>query len=251
MTCWSKRITSERRITGVRFVVAEDHEVEACATNTEDPILIDQPQTLVTEDIPDDSIGSGIDVCLEGTLEDVWNAGYQTGIEEGQMAHESEEPIPDTAKTEDMQRTIQILQTLIESIDTHQKDLMAMTEQTIISLACAVAGKVIKQTVEEDHELILRVVHSTIIHAIGLAQLTIRVHPDDLQLIESQHDTILAAMTGCQSLAIEMDSNVPRGGCIINTEAGTIDARLATQASEIEQALIKGKPDGTHATERV
>ena len=96
---WSRRITSERRITGVRLAAAQDYEEAVCAT--EDHKLMDQPQTLATDNASDDFIASGTDVCLNGKLEDVWNAGYQAGLEEGRMAHEPEEPIHDVVEAED------------------------------------------------------------------------------------------------------------------------------------------------------
>ena len=50
-------------------------------------------------------------------------------------------------------------------------------------------------------------------------------------------DDLLSLLDGIKNLEIVDDRRVGDGGCVIETNAGTIDAKIETQLAEVERAL--------------
>jgi flagellar biosynthesis/type III secretory pathway protein FliH len=44
-------------------------------------------------------------------------------------------------------------------------------------------------------------------------------------------------------LKLEGDPEVERGGCLVESEAGILDASLSTQLAALDRALLKGAAD--------
>jgi type III secretion protein L len=63
--------------------------------------------------------------------------------------------------------------------------------------------------------------------AAGGARPTLRVNPEDLPAVE-------ASLVGCAFIA---DPAISRGGCVVETEWGRLDARLETQLERLAAAL--------------
>jgi flagellar assembly protein FliH len=65
----------------------------------------------------------------------------------------------------------------------------------------------------------------------------VRVSVADAPHVKEMRQEILELMDGLRHLEIVDDRRVGDGGCVIETNAGTIDAKIETQLSEIARAL--------------
>ena len=68
-----------------------------------------------------------------------------------------------------------------------------------------------------------------------LEQVTIKVNPLDLDLILPKQDTFKAIIPDVQSFSIEGSHTIQRGGCLIETNSGSINATINAQISIIEE----------------
>jgi flagellar assembly protein FliH len=68
------------------------------------------------------------------------------------------------------------------------------------------------------------------------AELTVRVNPADLPSLEEQRAK-LAAVTAASHLHLLADAQVALGGCLIDSSAGTLDARLELQLEGLCESL--------------
>ena len=68
--------------------------------------------------------------------------------------------------------------------------------------------------------------------------LLLRVNPDDLEVVRNERHRLMDALVRASDLAIREDDDISPGGVIIETEAGTIDARLETQLDALERAMF-------------
>jgi flagellar assembly protein FliH len=76
------------------------------------------------------------------------------------------------------------------------------------------------------------------------AQLTVRVHPDDLAMLQA--DGELAAWLerqGLRGVHWQPDAEVAWGGCVLRSPQGLLDARLETQFAAVH-ALMRERRDG-------
>ena len=68
--------------------------------------------------------------------------------------------------------------------------------------------------------------------------LRVRVNPDDLEMVRSNRADLLHIVEGVSrtSKFVE-DRRVGAGGCIVETESGSIDARIETQLASLGDTL--------------
>ena len=67
--------------------------------------------------------------------------------------------------------------------------------------------------------------------------LRIRVNAEDLQTVRGNREELLTLVDNIRHVEIIEDRRVGAGGCIVETDAGSIDARLETQLAEAANLL--------------
>jgi flagellar biosynthesis/type III secretory pathway protein FliH len=70
------------------------------------------------------------------------------------------------------------------------------------------------------------------------SRVILRVHPADENVLAARRQRWLERNPAIGDLAIVADDTVGRGGCRLETEAGTVDATLETQLEVIERHLL-------------
>lgn len=117
--------------------------------------------------------------------------------------------------------------------------LLSGAEETVIRIAVALAGRIVKDKLEIDEETVLRTVRDALALAADRQQIVVRIHPDDLALVEEHEADWLAKLNDASSLRMEGDSRIRRGGCLVETETGEVDARIDKQFQTMTRTLIE------------
>ena len=138
----------------------------------------------------------------------------------------------------EIQPVLESLQGILKEISAKRDHLIRDAESTVLRLSLAVARKIIKAEIKQNPDLILNIVREAIKHVSDRSGLVVRMHPDDGRNVEGFRDQLLNSFNGIQTLEIEQDSQIAPGGCIVETNTGTIDAQLDVQLEEIERALL-------------
>lgn len=108
------------------------------------------------------------------------------------------------------------------------------TEQQMVSLALAVARRIIHREVSLDRDLLVAIARVALDRLGENAQVSVRLNPDDYSVTEASRS---AEWTGTQ-VTVAADSRVPRGGCRIESDFGTLDAGVDAQIEELAHALL-------------
>ncbi|MGB9866830.1 MAG: FliH/SctL family protein [Bacillota bacterium] len=167
--------------------------------------------------------------------------GFAEGFKEGlaQGAHEAL-----CRLSEVLRQAEQLLAEAKRARETAVKDL----EPEIISLACSVAERIVKKTVELDPETVVRVAK----HVLESAQLqppvTIKVSAEDLEVLRERVDELKAVVGGHVDLS--PDGSVSRGGCIAESQVGSVDGDLLTQLENIKKQLLEEIGTGQEGVKR-
>lgn len=169
--------------------------------------------------------------------------GYETGYAEGLSAGRDE-----------LLEQLNVVYQLMEEAASFKAALIAGAEAEIVELVIDVARKVIGEVVELNPEVTVGLVADAIEHANAGDVLTIRLNPRDVEVLREywaealEHDdppTGPSAGSGGspgppnRRWEILADRRVKPGGCVIDTEAGTVDARIDTQLVQIKYAFDK------------
>jgi type III secretion system HrpE/YscL family protein len=108
-------------------------------------------------------------------------------------------------------------------------------EPQVVKLVFNIAEKVIGQQIQES-DAILGVVRQALDAAIG-QKIVVRVNPSDYQKVKEHEATLLSRVEATKTISFKEDDAVKMGGCVVESEVGTIDAQLDTQVAAIKKAL--------------
>ena len=122
-----------------------------------------------------------------------------------------------------------------------KEDFFQEAEPQMIRMVMDISEKVIGRALEQG--AIVDVVRQAISQSTG-QRISVRVNPADRQALLStgSADEILASafhsnLKHGQTLSFKDDEGISRGGCIVETEMGSVDAKLETQLGAIRRAL--------------
>jgi len=154
-------------------------------------------------------------------------AGRETGFKEGKA---------------EVERLIQRTQTILQRAQDKRSEILEETEQEIINLVLLIARKVIKVISENQRNVIISNVVQALRKVKGRGNIIIRVNIADLKLATEHIKDFITLVEGAKSIQIVEDSSIDEGGCIIDTDFGEIDARIASQLSELEAKILEVSP---------
>lgn len=114
--------------------------------------------------------------------------------------------------------------------------LQREAEGEVLALAVRVFKLLLGETFTLDPDLLRNVFHRALAEARPLGNLRVHMHPDDAELLGAHWPTQVEHQMG-QPLTLIADPAIRRGGCLIEGEHGTVDARLETQLDVAIEAL--------------
>lgn len=117
------------------------------------------------------------------------------------------------------------------------REVRQRAEQDMVELAFEVARRIIGHAIDVKPEVIRDIVGEALMGARGREEITVRIHPRDHDQVQEVRNDYARELDGVP-VYFEADSSLERGGCIIETESGRIDARLETQLQVLREALL-------------
>jgi type III secretion protein L len=145
--------------------------------------------------------------------------GYDTGYQEG-LAQTTE---------------------LLVKARTEQEQFLKNANRDLMDLAFKIAEKIIGKQLEMEPETIIAIVKQAMQTVRQSKQLTIRVHPEDAKLLKQNEEELQETLGRQRILDVVEDKKVYRGGCIIESEIGTVEAQLQTQLDRLKKILLQPK----------
>ena len=142
----------------------------------------------------------------------------------------------------EVERLINRTQTVLERAQDKRAEILEQTEQEIISLVLLIARKVIKVISENQKSVVISNVVQALRKVKGRGNILIRVNMADLKLSTDHIKDFISLVEGAKSIQVVEDSSIDEGGCVIETDFGEIDARIASQLSELETKILEISP---------
>ena len=115
----------------------------------------------------------------------------------------------------------------------------AAAEADLRRLAVRIAERLLGHQLAVAPEMVADIVRAALAAARSRAGVTLRVHPEDLPLVDRERPRLAAVLRQGAPLALVADPLVERGGCVVDTGRGVVDARLSVQLAAIERALCE------------
>jgi flagellar assembly protein FliH len=125
---------------------------------------------------------------------------------------------------------------VLKSLQQILPQLMAEAEPALIQLALASAQKIVAG-MPIDVALVEAVVREALQHAEDTAEITIQVHPEDLALLHKHESPLLNGSAAGKTIRFSSSEEATRGGCLVQTRFGIIDARRETKQEQLQISL--------------
>lgn len=165
----------------------------------------------------------------------IHDEAYKTGFDEGREKGYEEGNL-------EAQRLIDRLHVILDRIMDKRQEILDNTEQQIVELVLLMARKVVKVISENQRNVVMSNVLQALRKVKGRGDVIVRVNLADVKLTTEHTKDFMRAVENIQNITVAEDSSIDRGGCIIETDFGAIDARISSQLAELEQKILEISP---------
>jgi flagellar assembly protein FliH len=149
-------------------------------------------------------------------------AGFQAGLAEAH-AH--------------MAAGIAALQAAADAVSAERDRQSSVVEAAAVALALQIAEQAIGAQVAARPDSVVDVVRGALRRLVERERVTILVNPEDLELVRTASETLVAELGGMENCDVQAERRVPRGGAIVRTVEGEVDATLPTKLSRAREVL--------------
>jgi flagellar assembly protein FliH len=134
----------------------------------------------------------------------------------------------------------------VSGMETAQAEAAERLERQAVELGFALAEKVLAGAIAVEPERVIESVRGALRGLLDRERVTVLVHPDDLELVHGAIDGLKSSLGGIEHCVVEAERRVRRGGCVVRTLEGDVDAgidtKLARAREVVEQQLGKAAP---------
>jgi flagellar assembly protein FliH len=123
----------------------------------------------------------------------------------------------------------------IEELGGLRQTLIQETEREMVQLALTLARRVVHREVTLDPELAAALAHVALERLGTTTPATVRLNPEDYTVVAQD-----GARWGGQSVTVVPDPSISRGGCLVESAFGSVDATIEAQFDELSRALFGG-----------
>ncbi len=153
--------------------------------------------------------------------------GYEDGYREGIAALEA------FKKTHEKQVNARLAQ-FLQALDAEYDGLHEQLAASVSRVALGLARQVVRSELQIDPRHVVHVAAEAVDALVQSARhVSVHVHPQDLPFVAEGAQEALQA----RGARLQPDPDVARGGCRVHSDAGSIDADIATRWAQAAQAL--------------
>jgi flagellar biosynthesis/type III secretory pathway protein FliH len=155
--------------------------------------------------------------------------GYEAGLAE--------------ARTE-LEPAAAALQQAIMAVQADVVDRADRLEAHAVDLGLFLAEKVLGGALAVQPERVVESVRGALRGIVERERITILVSPDDLDLVRDSISDVLGSLGGVEHCEVQAERRVGRGGCVVRTPDGDVDARIETKLQRAREVIESALEDG-------
>lgn len=156
-----------------------------------------------------------------------WDQGREEGFKEGKN---------------EVERLVNRLHVILERAMDKRAEILEQTEGQVVELVLLIARKVVKTISENQKNVVISNVAQALRKLKTRSDVIIKVNLADLQLATEHARDFVEMAENAKNLTVVEDSSIDRGGCVIETDFGEIDARIQSQLHELEEKILDISP---------
>ncbi|PIE04663.1 MAG: flagellar assembly protein FliH [Spirochaetales bacterium] len=143
---------------------------------------------------------------------------------------------------EEAQRLIDRLHKILDASIEKRQEIIDEAETQLIDLVLLISRKVVKVISENQKNVVINNIVQALRKLKSRGDVAIRVNLADLDLTTEHVKDFMRMAENVKSITVLEDSSVDKGGAVIETDFGQIDARVSSQLREIEEKILELVP---------
>jgi flagellar assembly protein FliH len=165
-------------------------------------------------------------IDLEAEARAAREAGHEAGFQAGLVAAEAQ-----------MAEGIAALAAAVAELATERDRLSSAVEAAAVELGLRIAEQALGAALEVRPGAVVDVVRGALRRLVERDRVTILVNPEDLDVVRGASDALMAELGGIEHCDVQAERRVARGGAIVRTVEGEVDATLATKLARARETL--------------
>jgi len=180
-----------------------------------------------------DAVAKAKSLAIE-IKENAYKEGHKTGYEEGfQTAYQKGE---NSAK-EEFIPLLQTINSLIQELSEFRTMMYPKVEKEMIEMITGLTKKILQHEINTNEASVKQMILLAINSVIDKENMTIRIHPSDKAHAEAFSPELKNLFSEIKNITFEEHPGIEKGGCVIETNFGTIDAKVDQLESQIDKIL--------------
>ncbi|MEI7638214.1 MAG: FliH/SctL family protein [Syntrophus sp. (in: bacteria)] len=156
---------------------------------------------------------------------------YERGISEGIRTGEEQ------ARKESI-KSIESVQKQLKEIASLRKSILEKAEKDILMLSVSIAEKILHKEVTSNQDTVQNILKAAMKNILDRENIKVRLHPEDFHYMMDKKEDFLQGFDGIKNIVFEEDGSIIRGGALIETQFGEVDARIDRQFAEVKNQLL-------------
>jgi flagellar assembly protein FliH len=173
---------------------------------------------------------SSIHAELASKSEKAEKEAYSRGFTEGLRAGAEDE-------RRRLSETMEAIANSMRELNRLRNGCLEGNEEKILNLVFSVTEKVINREISTNRDIVHGVLKSAIKQVLDKEGIIVRLHPEDYRYMMEINPGIIDGFDDIRNMSIVEDSTIRRGGVVIDTSSGEVDARLDQQLHEVRKAM--------------
>ncbi|WP_022852299.1 FliH/SctL family protein [Thermodesulfatator atlanticus] len=126
-------------------------------------------------------------------------------------------------------RVSALLKNLEKTIEEHVLSL----EPQLILLVKTIVSQIVQREVALNAEVVKASLREALLHVVEQTRVKIHLHPDDMEFLDDILNELRGEISKLKDFEIVPDANLQRGGCLLETDFGLVDATLERRFRKI------------------
>jgi flagellar assembly protein FliH len=125
---------------------------------------------------------------------------------------------------------------LLKETTNERKKLLVEMKPILVDLLGEALHNCLKKEAKRHGQMVVEFVEEALKKAQDSVHLKLHLNPEDVEEVEAQKERLQLSV-GIGELELVPDARVERGGCLLETEAGSVDVRLSTIVNQMTESL--------------
>ena len=178
-----------------------------------------------------------IEVVPREDLKLTEQAAYERGKKDAEANLQSQLEVMKTEyATEQQQKLADFFKNIQDDLGGQVPRMRQSLEKHVINLAADIAMKIVAGT-PVNKSMVETVVKDALAKAEKDTDVVVLLNEADLELLSQADSELLQRTHGSSEVVFKASPEVSRGGCLLETRYGTVDARIETKADVLKKAV--------------